>query len=126
MPGKKAGRIYTVCLEKMEFFAFHGVLPEEKAKGNVFLVDLEYDYCSNCGKSDMLEDAVDYARVCSIVKQQMSEPRKLLETLADSICEQIMKSFPQVLRVEVKIKKKNPPVDAKCEWSGVKTSIARQ
>jgi len=124
--GKKAGRVYTVRLEGMEFYSFHGVLQDEKKDGNTFVVDLEYDYSSVCGATDTISDAVDYSAVYDIVKQIMAVPHELLESLASEICEGVMQACLKIERIEVCVKKKNPPVGGPCAWSTVTTCLRRK
>ena len=56
----------------MNFFAYHGVYPDEKKNGQNFIVDLElYTDLSTAGKSDNLKHTIDYSNVYEIIKQIM-------------------------------------------------------
>lgn len=125
--GEETGRIYTVRLEGMEFFAFHGVLRKEREEGNDFVVNLEFDYSGRCAASDDVADAVDYGTVFRTVSEIMrKQARNLLETLADDISEHVMSAFPAIKRLEVEVRKKNPPVEGRCAWSSVRTNTVRK
>ena len=61
-----------IILNEMNFFAYHGVYPDEKKNGQNFIVDLElYTDLSTAGKSDNLKHTIDYSNVYEIIKQIM-------------------------------------------------------
>src|ERR1700674_5335056 len=65
----------------------HGVRPAERERPQEFKVDVELDCdLSEPGKSDRIEDTVDYRQVRSIVKDVIEgESQKLLERLTSLI-----------------------------------------
>ena len=74
----------TIFLNGMRFYGYHGVLEAENDIGQIFVVDvvLKVDL-SAAGKSDLVEDTVNYAEVYADVKEIMEgEPKNLLEHLA--------------------------------------------
>ena len=93
-------------LEKMRFYAYHGVMPQETKVGNDFVVDLILTApLEQAVKSDELDDTINYAAVYAVVKEQMDIPSKLIEHAAGRILER----FPQLAAVELKLSKLNPP-----------------
>ena len=106
---KKMGQIR---LNGMEFYAYHGCYREEQLTGNHFVVDitLETDM-DKASKSDNLCDALDYADVYELVKQEMSVRSFLLEHVSRRILDRLFEHFPQLKRAEVCVEKLNPPVD---------------
>lgn len=112
--------IGKISLEGLEFHAFHGVYPHERESGNFFEVDVsvETDF-SAAAESDELEGTVNYESLFRIVKEEMDRPSKLLETVAEKIVSDIMTAFPQVIQVDLKISKLNPPIGGKCARSSV-------
>lgn len=119
--GKKTGRVYTVSLEDMEFFGFHGCRDDEKVNGNVFVVGFCGEYRSVAGETDCLEDAIDYGKVYGCIASVMNGERcNLLETLACRAVSAIASAFPGFIRFDVTVRKKNPPVAGPCAWSGIK------
>ena len=53
-----------ISLNAMRFYAYHGVLPQEKKVGNWFSVDLELSVdLSRAALSDQLQDTLNYAEV---------------------------------------------------------------
>src|SRR5439155_22408255 len=63
-------RMDRLLLEGMTFFGRHGVLPAERELGARFRVDvvIEADLAA-AGRSDRLEDTVDYVRAYSVVRE---------------------------------------------------------
>lgn len=119
-------RVYTVCLEKMEFVGFHGCREDEKVDGNVFRVDFEASYRSSCAKDDSLDETVDYGKVYERIADAMRSRRcNLLETLVSIIIDGIRKDFPEFFSIKVKVSKKNPPVAGPCGWSSVSETWER-
>ena len=113
--------IGAIELEGMEFHAFHGCLEKEKTEGNTFIVDFyaETDV-RTAGRSDRLEDTLDYGAVYRIVAKEMEKRSDLIENAAWRIEEAILNAFEsRILYMKVRVSKKNPPVDGPCAWSRV-------
>ncbi len=107
--------IGKVGLEGLEFHAFHGVYPHERESGNWFEVDISVDTdFTEAANDDELGETVNYETLFRIVKQEMEIPSKLLETVAQNIVDNVLKTFPEVKRVEFRISKLNPPIGGKC------------
>ena len=97
-------------LEKMRFYAYHGVMPQETKVGNDFDVDLILTApLEQAVKSDELDDTINYAAVYAVVKEQMDIPSKLIEHAAGRILYALKERFPQLAAVELKLSKLNPP-----------------
>ena len=109
-----------IALEGLEFHAFHGVYPHERESGNWFEVDiaLETDF-SKAAQQDDLSGTVNYEVLFRMVKDEMEQPSKLLETVAGKIVDDVLRDFPDVLWVEFKISKLNPPIGGKCKKATV-------
>lgn len=112
--------IGRVALEGLEFHAFHGVYPHERESGNWFEVDVavETDF-SLAAATDELLGTVNYETLFKIVKAEMEQPSKLLETVAEKIANDVLEIFPNVLSVEFRISKLNPPIGGKCKKATV-------
>jgi dihydroneopterin aldolase len=91
----------------------HGVLPEEQLRPQPFEVDIELLVdVSAAGRSDDLEDTVDYSAVCdAVIRVVSSEQYRLLERLATRIAE-VCRADPRVVGVIVEVRKMHPPVRA--------------
>ena len=101
---------FTIELKSVIFFAFHGLHDEERKTGNEYEVDLAVKYIADGKKITKIDETINYVRLFEIVKQEMGQPRNLLETVAISITEKIQEQFSQVKEVVVRINKKNPPI----------------
>jgi dihydroneopterin aldolase len=105
-----------VLLEGMSFQGRHGVRAAEREKPQEFRVDIEVDCdLSQPGRTDRIEDTVDYTRVRAIAKNVIEgESHNLLESLATKIAERVLQ-LPNVGAVAVRIAKRPEsmlPLDA--------------
>jgi 7,8-dihydroneopterin aldolase/epimerase/oxygenase len=96
-----------ILLEGMSFQGRHGVRPAEREVPQEFKVDVEVDCdLSEPGKSDRIEDTIDYRQIRSVVKDVIEgESQKLLETLAARIADRVLE-IPRVGGVTVRIAKR--------------------
>lgn len=110
----------TISIEGMEFFAYHGCFPEEKVIGTRFVLDLFLETnTSEAEVSDELSKTVNYLEVYGIVKKQMEIKSNLLEHVGRRIIQEVKNHFPQVVNVEVKVRKLNPPLGGKMDFVSV-------
>jgi 7,8-dihydroneopterin aldolase/epimerase/oxygenase len=115
-----------IALEGLEFHAFHGVYPHERESGNWFEVDIAVDTdFSKAAKTDELAGTVDYEAIYRVVKDEMIKPSKLLETVGENIADEVLRQFPKVINVELKISKINPPIGGKAKKATVFISKKR-
>ena len=106
----------NICLENMEFHAYHGCMEFEQQLGNTFLVSLSMVLNTDqAGKTDNLEDTLNYQLVYDVVKEQMEIPSKLIEHAGQRILDAVFGKFPQIKELEVKLSKLNPPLGGKVE-----------
>ena len=109
-----------ICLHEVRFYAFHGVMPQERSVGGEFLVSVKVGYpLEKAMSSDDVADTRNYAALYELVKKEMMQPSSLLEHVMGRIVEAIEKAFPEVASVEVKIKKVNPPMGSDCKGAEV-------
>jgi dihydroneopterin aldolase len=101
-----------IFVNKMEFYGYHGVFPEENKLGQRFIVDLTVLLdLQKAGQTDQLEYSVNYAELYRICKEIVEgEPVQLIETLAERIAAAIIKEFQAVSEVIVKVIKPDPPI----------------
>ncbi len=112
-----------IDLEGLEFFAYHGHYPIEKEVGNKFILNVSIQTdCAAAGKSDRLEDALDYQKVYSLIKQEMAIPSDLLEHVATRILDKLFAELPAIDKAWVKISKMNPPMGGQIEKVSVTLS----
>ena len=101
-----------ICLTGMEFYAYHGVMEEERRLGQRFVVDcvLSLDL-SRAAASDDLAETVDYAAVYETIRRVAEGgPFLLIERLAGAINEEILSRFPKILSAETTVHKPDAPI----------------
>ncbi|MCC6315031.1 MAG: dihydroneopterin aldolase [Thermomicrobiales bacterium] len=96
-----------VFLEGLRFFAYHGVNPEEKTRGQRFTVDIRMTTdLRAAGATDDLARTVNYSAVHKTVRSIVEgPPRDLIEAVAEEIAAAILREFPTVARVTVTVRK---------------------
>jgi 7,8-dihydroneopterin aldolase/epimerase/oxygenase len=115
----------TITLQGVTFFAYHGFYPEEQKLGNCFIVDIAVDVEPG-EQIDDINSTVNYEQLYAIVHDQMTQTRKLIETVADGILKDIKINYPGVERISVTVKKMNPPLNHKVDYAGVTVNYSKQ
>lgn len=101
----------------MEFYAYHGVLEQEKTVGNVFRVDVRFRAdISKAIQSDNVDDTINYAEVYELVKQEMQKASNLLEHVAGRILHSLKKQFPQISEIKIGVTKVTPPIEGQLAY----------
>jgi dihydroneopterin aldolase len=115
-----------ILLQNMEFFAYHGVYPDEQKNGNLFSVDLEFDAdLEHAAKTDNLDDTLDYEQIYNLVQQEINITSNLLENIAGRICDAVKTSYPEISFLKVRVTKHNPPLSGKVQKVSVEKSVSR-
>ena len=113
-----------IHLKKLRFHAFIGVGAQERLTGNDFEVDLRLQTdVSVAMKTDDVTNTVSYAEAYDEVALVKSEPCNLVEHAAFKMAERMMKRWPQIAAVDVKLIKINPPMGADCDGAGVELHL---
>ncbi len=103
-------------IEGMEFYAHHGHFEFEKQVGARFIVSVTiHTDCSKAGKSDQLEDALNYQKIYDLIRDEMKIPSALLEHVCTRILDGLFSSFPEIEKATVKLSKMNPPMGGAIE-----------
>lgn len=102
--------LITISLNKLHFFAYHGLYAEERKTGNEFEVNLRVSYHSTINVITSITDTVNYASLYELLKTEMQQPRHLLETFLMEVTESIHSSFLQIKNIEISIIKLHPPI----------------
>lgn len=105
MPG-----VMKIELKNLLFFAYHGLYAEERKAGNEYEINLTVTYQTDEKVIRSINNTVNYAVLYEIVKQEMTDPADLLETVAMSITEKIHVAFPQVKKIAIAVSKQHPPI----------------
>jgi len=117
----------------MHFKAPIGYYPEEKRNGNDIVIDLKVKTnLTKAGKTDLLENTIDYQKLYDLVAEIVTKPADLLESVAYKISKAILAHFSNIKKVKLRISKLNPPIKGNCSSSQViishkqKTKIRNQ
>lgn len=100
----------TVSLHNLRFFSYHGIHEEEKMIAGEFEVNVAVKYEQDKTVITQIGQTVDYSTVYTLVKEQMSRPTPLLETIAMELAGAIKKMFPVIKEITIRIKKVHPPL----------------
>lgn len=115
-----------IHLNELEFYGYHGALPEETTLGQRFrvTVSLATDLLE-AGMTDNLEKTVNYAEVYELCKRIVEgEPVKLIETVAEKIAGETLQYFSNKVKgVRVVLIKPDPPIRG--HYGSVSVEITR-
>ena len=103
-----------------------GALPEERERAQPLEVDLDVVAdLSVAGRSDALEDTVNYGELADAIDRVITTERfTLLERLAERLTE-VLLAVDGVVEVTVAVRKLRPPVPQQLATSGVRITRGR-
>ena len=99
-------------LAGLEYFGYHGCLPEERQQGQKFFVDVKlYLDLKKAGNSDNLTATVNYAEVYGKVQAIIEgRPYKTIEAVAEKITEALFAAYSILANVKVTVHKPEAPI----------------
>lgn len=102
----------AIILKGLQFYAYHGVLPEETVTGQKFEVDVRMELdLELAGKTDAVRNTVDYGHVYRVVKQVIEgKSMRLIESVAYHIIDQIFETFSPIQKLTVEVYKPSAPI----------------
>ena len=102
-----------ILIRGLRLFGYHGVNPEENL--------------AKACHSDRVEDTVSYAKVIKTLRRVFTEhTNDLLERTAEDLTAAVLAEYPEVLRVDLTLKKPQAPIQADFDWVGVTISRDRK
>lgn len=115
-----------IVLAGLRFFGYHGALPEERTAGQEFVVDVEVETdLRAAGRSDALEDTVDYREVYAAARDvTVGPPKQLLEALAEAIASRLL-ALDRVKAVTVRVRKPRARLAGPLDYSAVEVRRGR-
>lgn len=115
-----------IVLNRMQFYGYHGLFPEEKKLGQRFYVDLKlFLDLKKAGKSDRMEDSIDYGLVYEYTKRIVEgEAKNLVETVAEEIADRLLANLDLLEACTVKVTKPDPPIAG--QYDSVAVEIYRE
>lgn len=116
----------TIEVYGLEVFGRHGVLPEERERGQVFVYDVTLVAHDAGVRSDRLDDTVDYTRVAACIRE-VSDGRRfnLIEALAGAVADALVSRF-DVSRARVRVRKPDVQLDGPVEFTAATVERARR
>lgn len=114
-----------IAVRGIRGYGHHGVLPEERERGQLFIVDVELvTDLSDAAASDSLEATTDYSAVArDVVDVIEGEPCDLIETVAARIADRAL-TAARVLEARVTVHKPQAPVGV--PFSDVSVTVVRR
>lgn len=101
-----------IKIENLEIYAYHGVFPEEKEKGQRFFINATlYTDLRKAGKTDDLTASTHYGEVALLLHETMTEKSyDLIERAAEVCAEAVLKEFPLVRSITLELRKPEAPI----------------
>ena len=102
----------VIRIKDLEVYAYHGVMEEEKAKGQFFYIsaDMRCDV-SKAGRTDDLTQTVNYAAVCDDIVSFMTENRfDLIESCAERLARMILRKYEMIESIDLTVRKPQAPI----------------
>lgn len=116
-----------IRIKNASFYAYHGVASDEQNLGGKFEVDIEITAdLSSAMQNDNLKRTIDYEAVYALVREIVTAKKYfLIEALANTITQGILKRFTAADSVTVRLRKPHPPVKGVIDYVEVEVSDAR-
>lgn len=113
-----------IHIENLEFFANHGVFPEETKLGQKFVVSLTlYMNTRKAGKTDDLGLSVDYGSVSHFITEFMKvHTFRLIEAAAENLVQALLLNFPLLDGIDLELKKPWAPIGLPIDYASVRIS----
>lgn len=111
--------LQTVSLKEARFYAPIGYYEEEQILGNEFFVSIDVCFPFHNTETEDLRNTLNYEELYQITAKVMQPRRKLLESAASEILEQIRMAVSHAETIVVVIRKSNPPFGGDLSFSEV-------
>src|SRR5690625_657829 len=115
-----------ILLNNMEFYGFHGLLPEEKKIGQRVTVDVELFLSLRWTVETVyMNDYNDYVHLYELVEEIVEgDSMNLIEAVVDMNATQLLDSFSLLSACTVKVIKPDPPIPG--HYQSVAVEIYRE
>lgn len=106
----------TIRLLGMRVFAYHGLLADEQASGQEFVIDVVvHASLSDAAASDDIADTIDYGSLAAAIHARATNERwNLIERVAGRIADLVMED-QRATGVEVRVHKPAAPIQVPFE-----------
>lgn len=111
-----------IRIKNLEVYAYHGVLPEEREKGQKFYVNASLDTDTRqAGQRDDLRLSVDYGAVCQVIHTAMTERAfRIIEAAAEHVAETVLLRFSNLKSLDLEVYKPDAPIGLPFETVSVR------
>ena len=112
--------MFTVHIEGLEFYGYHGVPAEERLVGHRYVVDLAALVDGSADATDRVEDTIDYGSLGQhIVATAAASQAHTLEHLAATLADAVMETDSRIAEVRLRVSKPLPPAPIMAARAGV-------
>ena len=116
-----------IFVNDIRLYAYHGVTEQERIVGGWFRVTVEAETLEEESVStDELADTVSYAGLAQAVREEMDVTSHLVEHVAGRIGQRLLKDYPTLQSVTVRVTKENPPLGLSCKGAGVEVRYEKR
>ncbi len=98
-------KYFSIKLENVELFGYHGYFPEERKIGMGFNLNATIIYCVEETKLQ-IHHIIDYTVLINLIKKRWQKNELLLESLLLKIAEDFKQQFSNIREIHIEIKKK--------------------
>ena len=101
-----------IKITNLKVFAYHGVFEEEKKEGQDFYINATlYLDLHTSGKSDNLDDALNYGEVSHFINRIFVEKSyDLIEAACENLCQKLLLEYSKLQAVEIELQKPHAPI----------------
>ena len=124
----KEASLMRLTIKNAQFYAYHGVRPEEQALGGKYQIDLDMFYdATHAIINDDVNIALNYEEVLFAIEEMFSQDTfNLIETLAREILNRLMEEFELIVKASVKVRKMSAPVRQIVDYIEVEQTLTRK
>ncbi|MDE6641246.1 MAG: 2-amino-4-hydroxy-6-hydroxymethyldihydropteridine diphosphokinase [Acetatifactor sp.] len=101
-----------IRIDKLEVYAYHGVYPGERKRGQIFLASaVLYTDTRRAGTEDKIECSTDYGDVSLFIEKWMKDNTcHTLEAVAEKLAEDILLKYDLICGLDLEIYKPEAPI----------------
>lgn len=113
-----------ISIKKLEVYANHGVMKEERELGQKFLISCDmYLDTRTAGISDALQDTIDYGKISFRITRFLTEHTfQLIEKAAEELAKELLYTVPMIRKLDIELEKPWAPVGLPLETISVSIS----
>ncbi|MEA4988298.1 MAG: dihydroneopterin aldolase [Anaerovorax sp.] len=116
-----------IIIKDLQVYAYHGVAPEEKINGQMFLASLKIGVSlEKPAASDDVNDTLSYADVCNDIQMVIqSKNHNLIESVAMDIIGYLFRTYTSIAEINILLKKPWAPMGHHLKYAAVELERKR-